>query len=129
MEEAIEGLRAHNDGPSVLGTPTGFTATHEKGTSVLYEWEYGDGQTGTGAAVDHTYAASGTFLAKVTATNSLGSEEATTQVIVVPASGNGTEAIGRLIADNNGPTNLGSPTVSDGNHRQRLERALCVGLW
>jgi PKD repeat protein len=39
-----------------------FTATNPAGTSGLtYNWNYGDGNTGTGSTVSHTYNASGTY--------------------------------------------------------------------
>jgi PKD repeat protein len=59
----------------------------------------------TGAVVTHTYPALGTYTARVTATNSLGQQTATTLVTVVD------EPIAGLAAANNGPTALGSPTT------------------
>jgi PKD repeat protein len=103
---AISGLAAFNDGPTELGNPTQLTATISAGSDVTYEWDFGDGSNGSGAAVSHQYASAGTFTAEVTATNSLGQETATTQVQV----DEGVIAISGLSAANNGPTILGYTT-------------------
>jgi large repetitive protein len=59
---------ATNNGPTTLGNPTTLTAT-ATGTNLTYSWDFGDGQTGTGATVNHTYAAEGTYIAVVTVSN------------------------------------------------------------
>jgi hypothetical protein len=99
----ISGLTAANDGPTVLGNPTELTATITDGNNVTYEWDFGDGDSDTGAVVSHQYAAPGTYTAEVTATNSVNQETATTIVHV-------DEAISGLTAANDGPTVLGNPT-------------------
>jgi len=83
-EIPIAGLAAVNDGPTILGTPTTFTATITTGTNVTFTWNFGDGMHGSGAVAAHTYAASGVYTATVTATNSLGPVSATTVVQVTP---------------------------------------------
>jgi len=83
-EEPITGLSATNDSPTLLGETTTFTATVTGGTSIVYTWDFGDGATATGQVVTHVYATAGNFLATVTATNSLGSEEAETTAVIVP---------------------------------------------
>jgi chitinase len=99
----ISGLTAANDGPTVFGNPTQLTATITNGDNVTYEWDFGDGDSDTGAVVSHQYAAPGTYTAEVTATNSVNQETATTIVHV-------DEAISGLTAANDGPTVLGNPT-------------------
>jgi PKD repeat protein len=99
----ISGLTAANDGPTVLGNPTELTATITGGSNVTYEWDFGDGNSDTGAVVSHLYAAPGSYTAEVTATNSINQETATTNVQVE-------EAIAGLAANNDGPTVLGNPT-------------------
>jgi hypothetical protein len=79
-DESITGLMATSDSPTELGFVTTLTATIETGTNVTYEWDFGDGMTGTGNVVAHEYASEGIFLATVTATNSQGSQVATTEV-------------------------------------------------
>ncbi|WP_436500026.1 ThuA domain-containing protein [Actinokineospora sp. HUAS TT18] len=66
-----------------------FTATAadpENNTPFTYAWNFGDGTTGSGASVNHTYAANGTFTASVTVTDSAGrTKTVTTPVVVRPA--------------------------------------------
>ncbi|MEZ4556859.1 MAG: PKD domain-containing protein [Caldilineaceae bacterium] len=78
----ITGLTAANDGPTVLGAPTAFTAATASGSNVSYSWTFGDGTGATGPAPQHTYAAAGTYVATVTAINDTGSMSAQTTVEV-----------------------------------------------
>ena len=80
-ERAIVGLSAVNDSPTELGNPTNFTAYVTAGSNVTYQWNF-DGFTDIGNPIAHTYGATGTYTAIVTATNSLGSVFATTQVTI-----------------------------------------------
>jgi serine protease len=43
--------------------------TDSDGTIVQYDWDFGDGSTGSGIAASHTYSISGTFTAQLTATD------------------------------------------------------------
>jgi chitodextrinase len=114
---AISGLTANNDGPTILGDLTQLTANISAGSNVTYEWDFGDGKSGSGKVVTHQYASPGAFTAEVTASNSLGQETTTTLVqvdeTVIPISG--------LTATNDGPTLLGlitqlSASISGGNN-------------
>ena len=51
---------------------------------VAYEWDFGDGTTGTGATVSHTYSSDGEYTATLTVTDANGdkSEAAATQVTI-----------------------------------------------
>jgi uncharacterized repeat protein (TIGR01451 family) len=85
ITSAIEGLTASNDSPTTLGGTTAFSATTTDGDITEYVWDFGDGNTGTGATTEHTYNAIGTYTATVTARADGGDEEtATTSVRVVP---------------------------------------------
>ena len=68
----VTNLVASNDSPTLLGQATAFSATAQ-GSNVSYTWDFGDGQNASGANVSHTYTASGTYTAKVTAANSTNS--------------------------------------------------------
>jgi beta-glucosidase len=81
-DTAIAGLTAANSSPTGLTNATFFTATINAGSNVTYQWNFGDGQTGSGATAIHTYAAAGIYTAIVTATNSAGSLPAMTTVYV-----------------------------------------------
>lgn len=81
-DSAIAGLAAANDGPTLLGSPTAFTASVTDGSNIVYSWDFGDGTSAQSAAPVHTYAAAGTYVATVTASNSSGVSTAQTTVEV-----------------------------------------------
>ena len=78
----ITGLTATNDSPTELGNVTTLTATVTAGSNVAYGWTFGDGETGSGAIVTHTYPVTGVYTAVVTASNSASVLTATTSVTV-----------------------------------------------
>jgi large repetitive protein len=78
------------------------------GTFVSYIWDFGDGTTGAGDVVTHTYAAVGSYTAVVTATNSVSQMTATTTVLII---GPPPDPIQGLAATNDGPSLLGQPTT------------------
>jgi hypothetical protein len=81
----ITSLVATNDSPTTLGSPTTFQATIINGSNVMYVWNFGDGTpTVSGNPVAHTYALTGTYIAIVTATNSVSVMTATTQASINP---------------------------------------------
>jgi len=82
LNVAISGLTATSDSPTILGNATHLTATVTGGTNLTFAWDFGDGQIGTGALPTHIYAAPGSYIAVVTATNVLGSVVAETVVNV-----------------------------------------------
>jgi CSLREA domain-containing protein len=106
--EPISGLAATNDSPTLLGEATTLTATVASGTFVSYIWDFGDGTTGAGDVVTHTYAAVGSYTAVVTATNSVSQMTATTTVLII---GPPPDPIQGLAATNDGPSLLGQPTT------------------
>lgn len=102
-DEAVAGLGAFNNGPTVLGNGTILTATITAGTHVSFTWSLGDGNTATGPTAQHFYTVAGTYVAIVTATNSVSQDRVTTTVDV-------DEVVTGLAATNDGPTALGTPT-------------------
>lgn len=50
----------------------GGASSDPDGTITLWEWEFGDGQTGSGQRIDHAYAAPGTYEVKLTVTDDSG---------------------------------------------------------
>jgi hypothetical protein len=83
-DAAISGLAASNNSPTRVGQATSFQASVQAGTNVTYTWDFGDGATASGATVSHVYASPQSYLARVTASNSAGSQTATTEVLVEP---------------------------------------------
>ena len=77
-----------------VGTSLSFIATGSDPSSVdqtagfTFKWNFGDGGTATGAAVSHTYSATGTYTVSVTATDKDGgvSTPATTSLTISPPS-------------------------------------------
>lgn len=58
-----------------------FTANNVGGgTGVSYDWDFGDGNIGSGASVNHTYANSGVYIVTLTATSPGCTDVVTTQV-------------------------------------------------
>lgn len=103
VDQAISGLVASNDGPTVLGNPSQLSAEITSGSNVIYDWNFGDGSSGSGAVISHQYTSPGTYSAEVTATNSVSSDTKITTVYV-------DELISGLSAANDGPTVLGEFT-------------------
>ncbi len=81
-EEAITGLIAHSDSPTLINTPTTLSATVTAGTNVVYAWQFGDGNIALGQIVTHTYPAVELYTATVQATNSLGNVTASTVISI-----------------------------------------------
>jgi hypothetical protein len=107
VDKVITGLEAFNDGSTVLGNSTTFTATVATGSNVVYTWDFGvvdTDSTGVGEIVSYTYPLTGVCTAVATATNSLGFTTTTTLVTV-------DKVITGLEAFNDGPTMLDNPTT------------------
>ena len=56
--------------------------SYAAGTVPLYAWDFGDGQSGSGSPITHTYALTGTYTALVTVTNPVSTYTATTVVTI-----------------------------------------------
>ncbi|MGH3005210.1 MAG: ThuA domain-containing protein [Gaiellaceae bacterium] len=70
-------------GTAPLAVEFSAEATDPEGQAVTYEWDFGDGQTGSGQNVTHTYQNPGTYTAKVTATDEGGASGTDTVEIKV----------------------------------------------
>jgi len=78
----VSKLAVTSKGPTDLGDPTTLAATVATGSDVVYTWALGDGATGNGRVVTHTYATAGAYMVAVTATNTLDSITAQTAAVV-----------------------------------------------
>ncbi len=103
-DQAITGLQAIQNGPTLLGSATSFTTSITTGTNVAYDWDFGDGHAGSGAYVAHTYASAGIFTVVVTASNQANQVVTSLQVTVQ-------ETIGGLNIFSSSPTALGQATL------------------
>lgn len=79
-------IRANAGGPYRMqaGRPVALSAsqtrTTSNGNAITYSWDFGDGSTGSGENVTHTYATAGDYTAVLTAQS--GGETATDQALV-----------------------------------------------
>jgi hypothetical protein len=62
---------------------SGTGSTDTAGTITSYAWNFGDGATGSGPTINHTYAAAGTFTAVLTVTDNLAATSSASKVITV----------------------------------------------
>jgi PKD repeat protein len=83
VEQAINGLILDSSASTIsLGQAVIFTASVEAGSAVSYTWDFGDGTTGIGINVTHTYLAAGDYTIRVTAFNPVSSQSVTKVIIV-----------------------------------------------
>ncbi len=68
-DQTITGLSATSDSPTTLGNSTNFTVTITAGSNVSYNWNFGDGNIGSGNTISHTYAAVNIYTVLITASN------------------------------------------------------------
>ncbi len=99
------------------GQATAFDASGSSdpdGDALVYEWNFGDGTTGTGASLSHTYAVPGVYDVALKATDGGGLSGALTRSLIVTPSGDYALArsrtldadgipLGGVVADESGP--------------------------
>ncbi len=63
-----------------------FNATGSRdpdGTISSFDWDFGDGTSGTGSSVEHTYATSGRYVIRLTVTDDRGAQSTTTRTLLM----------------------------------------------
>ena len=70
--------------PQTVGLASKVTFTSTSTDGFVYEWEFGDGTTGTGAVVTHSYQAGGTVKAQLIVSGRGGTSTATQDVVLPP---------------------------------------------
>jgi chitodextrinase len=60
-----------------------FASTDSDGTIVSYAWDFGDGHTGTGISITHSFASNGTFTVRLTVADDLGVTDETASSIEI----------------------------------------------
>jgi DNA/RNA endonuclease G (NUC1)/PKD repeat protein len=88
VESGTRAPVANAGGPYIgmEGSPvylSGNDSSDPDGDAITYEWEFGDGSTGTGISPAHTYADNGTYVVKLTVTDVHGAESTVTTSVVV----------------------------------------------
>jgi PKD repeat protein len=92
------------------------TSTDSDGTIAGYTWQWGDGQTSTGATASHTYAAPGNYTIALTVTDDDGATGSTTQSVTttaVPPKAFNDAAYSSLYAQYNGGNAVTTPDATD----------------
>lgn len=93
------------------GLTCGFDASASNdpdGSIVSYAWDFGDGNTGSGVAPNHTYAAAGTYTVQLTVTDNRGGTDTQSQQVTVGSSQVNIDFVGTAGFN----ANTTSPTVT-----------------
>jgi len=76
--------RSPASGPSPLSVFFDATSSYDSdGTILAYEWQFGDGSTGTEEIATHTYSSFGSYEARLTVTDGKGATNSTVRMITV----------------------------------------------
>jgi PKD repeat protein len=76
--------------PAVTGQAVAYSgagSSDSDGSVVSYRWSFGDGGTGTGPAIGHTYARAGTYSVTLTVTDNAGQSTTVARSLTVAAAG------------------------------------------
>jgi outer membrane protein OmpA-like peptidoglycan-associated protein len=71
-----------NPNPVDEGEPVSFSANVEGDSPISYDWDFGDGATGSGERPTHTYDEPGTYTVELTASNEVGESSQTLTMTV-----------------------------------------------
>ena len=87
-------------GTAPLAVSFTSNASSPNGAIQSYAWNFGDGQTGSGSSVQHTYTATGSFTTTLTVTDSAGLTASASTPISVTQAGSGTGGQLRVVQYN-----------------------------
>jgi PKD repeat protein len=92
----------------------GSGSSDPDGTVASYSWNFGDGSTGTGSSVQHTYGAGGTYSVTLTVTDDKGATGSVTKSVAVVANQPPTAAFTSSVTDLSAAFNGTGSTDADG---------------
>jgi PKD repeat protein len=81
-----------------VGDVVSFSGSASGTAPIAYAWAFGDGTTGAGQAVTHTYTTAGTYSVTMTASNACGSQVVSHPITVQPPVGNKLHVNGLLLS-------------------------------
>ena len=120
----------------LTATLDGSASFDPDGTIVSWNWDFGDGASGSGDIVPHTYAAPGTYQAALTVVDDLGASTMATIAVEVSdpnlaptARISGTPAPGAVVALLAAPVQLGVPIFFDGTESVDLDGTIVNWIW
>lgn len=130
VQQAIEGLTAVSSSPTPLGQPTTFNAAISAGDAPVFTWDFGDGTTGSGQTVSHTYAQPGNYTITVTAANAVSTASTTLAVTVAAEETNPTIYLPIILKPAGPQTDArpgkGRPVLSKPAHAQPVTNTLAI---
>ena len=83
-------------------TFSGSQSSDPDGSIVSYAWDFGDGQSGTGASVTKTYANAGTYSVRLTVTDAQAATATRVQTVTITASAPTTGSISGVVSSSAG---------------------------
>jgi PKD repeat protein len=102
-------VTAEANGPysGEIGSVVAFAATGSGGAITEYQWNFGDGSTGTGPSITHSYSVSGSYEVRLTVTGAMGQTDSDTATVVIsPPPGLSAEANGPYSGQTGGTISL-----------------------
>jgi PKD repeat protein len=104
---------------------SGAGSNDPDGSIASYAWTFGDGGTGAGVSISHTYAAAGTYGARLTVTDNRGATGSTTTAITASADSSAINAPSGLSGSASKPGTMSLRWTDNSNNEQGfyVERA------